>query len=108
MSYKVDEEIEGMARVTKIERKKLTFINLNNRMPEYIEIPEDAVLNFGLQQALAPQPGNSVIDQRGRYDFAIRRTDLEKAAPVQWNRQIVWHGCVLRQAAARWIAARMR
>jgi general secretion pathway protein C len=76
MSYKVDEEIEGLARVTKIERKKLTFINLNNRMPEYIEIPEEAILNFGLQVTAQPT-GNSVVDQRGRYDFAIRRTDLD-------------------------------
>jgi general secretion pathway protein C len=76
MSYKVGEEIESLARVTKVERKKVTFINLNNRMPEYIEIPEDAILNFGLQALTAPAP-NSIIDQRGRYDFAIRRTDLE-------------------------------
>ncbi len=74
-SYKVDEEIESMARVTLIERKKLTFINLNNRRPEYIEIPDDAVLNFGLQAA-APTNGD-VIEQRGKFDFSIKRTDLE-------------------------------
>lgn len=76
MSYKVDEEIEGLARVIKIERKKLTFINLNNRMPEYIEIPEDAAMNFGLQTASAPQ-SNGLVQQQGRFDFSIRRSDIE-------------------------------
>lgn len=75
MSYKVDEEIEGMARVTKIERKKLTFMNLNNRRMEYIEIPDDAVLNFGLQASSAPQSG--LVEQKGRFEFSVRRTDIE-------------------------------
>ncbi|OFZ10945.1 MAG: hypothetical protein A2Z20_08835 [Bdellovibrionales bacterium RBG_16_40_8] len=75
MSYKVDEEIENLARITKVERKKLTFINLNNNMPEYIEIPDDAGMNFGLQESSAPQ-SSGVIEQKGRYDFAIKRTDL--------------------------------
>jgi len=75
-SYKADEEIEGLAKVTKIERKKLTFLNLNNRRLEYIEIPEDAVLNFGLQATSAPQ-STGLVEQKGRFDFSLRRTDLE-------------------------------
>lgn len=77
MSYKVDEEIEGMAKVTKIERKKLIFINLNNRRPEYIEIPEDALLNFGLQSSSAPQSTGGIVEQRGKFEFSIRRSDFE-------------------------------
>lgn len=76
MSYKVDEEIESLAKVTKIERKKLTFINLSSRRLEYIEIPEDAVLNFGLQEGPVASSGG-IIQQKGNFDFSIRRSDLE-------------------------------
>lgn len=76
MSYKVDDEIEGLAKVTKIERKKVFFINLSSRAPEYIEIPEDAVLNFGLQASSAPQ-SDSLVEERGRFNFSVRRTDIE-------------------------------
>jgi general secretion pathway protein C len=74
-SYKVDEEVEGLAKITLIERKKLTFINLNNNRPEYIEIPDDAVLNFGLQAG--PQQSSGLIEQKGKFEFSIRRTDLD-------------------------------
>ncbi len=74
-SYKVDEEIENMARITKIERKKVTFVNLNNKRNEYIEIAEDAGLNFGMQAPAAT--GNELVEQRGKFDFAIKRTDFE-------------------------------
>jgi general secretion pathway protein C len=76
-SYKVGEEIENMARITKIERKKVTFVNLNNRRNEYIEITEDAGLNFGMQTPAQAAPSNELIEQRGRFDFAIKRTDLD-------------------------------
>lgn len=74
-SFKVDEDISGMARVTLIERKKMTFINLNNQRPEYIEIPDDALLNFGLQTGAPTSSG--LVEQKGKFEFSIRRTDLE-------------------------------
>jgi general secretion pathway protein C len=77
MSYKVDEEIEAMAKVIKIERKKLTFMNLNNRRLEYVEIPEDALLQFGLQASSAPQ-STGLIEQRGKFEFSMKRSDFEE------------------------------
>lgn len=74
-SYKVDEDISGLAKVTLIERKKMTFINLNNNRLEYIEIPDDAVLNFGLQSEVTTSSG--LIEQKGKFEFSIRRSDLE-------------------------------
>ena len=35
-SVKVDEELESIAEITKIDRRKVTFRNLNNRRLEYI------------------------------------------------------------------------
>jgi general secretion pathway protein C len=74
-SYKIDDEIEGMAKITKIERKKVTFINLNNRRNEYIEIPDDSAFNFGVQAAAAPS--TDLVEKRGKFDFAMKRSDLE-------------------------------
>lgn len=76
-SYKVDEEIEGMARITKIERKKVTFINLNNRRNEYIEITEEQGLSFGMQTAAAGPGNGDLVEQRGKFDFAVKRSDLD-------------------------------
>lgn len=76
-SVKVDEELEGLAKITKIERKKVTFINLNNRRLEYIEIPEDAVLDFGLQSSAPQSQGNGLVVQKGKFDFSVRRSDVE-------------------------------
>jgi general secretion pathway protein C len=74
-SYKVDEDIEGMAKVVKIERKKLIFVNANNNRLEYVEIPEDQLLSFGVQSTKS-QTGE-IVEQRGRFDFSVRRSDVE-------------------------------
>ena len=77
MSYRVDEEIEGLAKVTKVERKKLTFINLNNRRLEFIDIPDDTALSFGLQTRSEPR-SNGVVEVHGQFDFSLKRTDIER------------------------------
>lgn len=77
-SYKVDEDIENIARVTKIERKKLTFRNLSNNRNEYIEIPDDSSLNFGIQAGAAPAAGSGgFVEQTGKFDFSVKRADFE-------------------------------
>lgn len=72
-SYKVDEEIEGMAKVTKIERKKLTFMNLNNRRMEYIDIPEDQAFNFDLQT----KPSTDIVQSKDKFNYAMKRSDFD-------------------------------
>lgn len=73
-SYKVGEDIEGLCKVVKIERKKLTFLNTSLRRMEYIEIPEDSSLNFGVQ-ATAAAPGN--VEQTGKFQFSLQRKMVE-------------------------------
>ena len=76
-AYKVGEEIDGIARVISIDRRKMIFMNLNLRRREYIDIPEDLKLNFGFSK---PKPANTggEIQKRGEFDFAIKRSDLDK------------------------------
>ncbi|MCB0362642.1 MAG: general secretion pathway protein GspC [Bdellovibrionales bacterium] len=74
--FGIDDEIDGIARVTKIERRKVTFRNLANNRLEYIEIPKDVKINFGVK---APKSTESnVIEKRGEFDFSIKREDLNK------------------------------
>lgn len=72
----IDDEIPGVARITKIERRKVTFRNLANNRLEYIEIPKDEKINFGMKAPKAADGGD--IEKRGDYDFSVKRSDLAK------------------------------
>lgn len=76
--FSIDEEVEGLARITKIERRKVTFRNLRNQRLEYIEIPKDTKLAFGFKQnAPAGGPQGEVV-RRGEFDFQVKRSDINK------------------------------
>lgn len=74
-SYMVDHEIEGMARVTKIERRKVVFRNLNSQRLEYIEIPKDSIVTFGVKD---PIVGGDEVSRKGEFEFTMRRADINK------------------------------
>lgn len=73
----VDDELEGICKITKIERRRLTFRNLNNNRMEYVEIPKEGSLTFGLQDKSHTVNSDEVIKQ-GEFDFAMNRGDLNK------------------------------
>ena len=76
-AFMLDDEIAGLARVTKIERRKLTFRNLNNNRLEYIEIPLDTAITFGLRgQEGTAKDGE--VSKLGEFEFSVRREDLNK------------------------------
>lgn len=75
-AFMIEDEIEGLARITKIERRRVTFRNLNNNRMEYIEIPKDSAIIFGKKQESGGT--ESDISKQGEYEFAIRRDDLNK------------------------------
>lgn len=77
-SLSVGDEIENMIeRVTKIERRKVTFINKNSRRLEYIEIPPDAKLNLSFKGP-AVGTGSEEVAKRGEFDFVLKRADVTK------------------------------
>lgn len=76
-SFKVNEEIPGMARITKIERRKVTFRNLNNNRLEYIDIPEEGAITFGMKTA-PTSGGTGEVAKEGDFDFAVERSIFDK------------------------------
>jgi len=74
-AYMVDSEIENMARVTKIERRRLIFRNLNNQRLEFIEIPKDSSVTLNVKN---PIVGNEDVQRKGDFDFTMKRSDISK------------------------------
>jgi general secretion pathway protein C len=74
-AYMVDGDIEGMAKVTRIERRKVIFRNSSTQRLEYIEIPKDSSVTFGVKEATV---GNEEVQRKGEFDFTMRRGDINK------------------------------
>ncbi len=75
-AYTVGSDIEGMARVVRIERRKVILQNTNNNRLEYIEIPKDTAVTFGMKEL--PQQSNQEVIKTGEFDFTMRRADINK------------------------------
>lgn len=73
----VDGDLEGMARVIRVERRKLVFRNLNNNRLEYIDIPKDSAVTFGVKDPVVSSGGDEV-QKKGEFDFTMRRGDIAK------------------------------
>lgn len=74
-SYKIDYEIDGLARVLEIQRKRIIFRNLNNNRKEYIEIKDDTqLLSFNAPQKKGPE---GEVKRQGN-NFSIKRSDVLK------------------------------
>ncbi len=68
-AYMVDSEIENIARVTAIERRKVIFRNLNNNRLEYIEIPKDTAMTLVGAAPTTPSAGG--IQAKGEFEFTV-------------------------------------
>lgn len=77
-AFMMEDEIEGLARIVKIERRKVTFRNLNNNRLEYIEIPKDSALSFIKNIEGPVDTGEGGISKQGEFEFSVRREDLNK------------------------------
>ena len=76
-SFIPGEEIEGMAKVLTVERRKVIFTNLNTGIKEYIEIPEKAAFDFSVQAKSNPQP-KGPVEEKGRNNFTVKRTEVDR------------------------------
>lgn len=73
----VDQDLEGMARIIRVERRKLVFRNLNNNRLEYIDIPKDSAVTFGVKDPVV-SAGGEEVQKKGEFDFSMRRSDINK------------------------------
>lgn len=77
--FRVGDPIDNLVeRITKIERRKVTFINQNSRRLEYIEIPLDEKLTLSFKNTAPQQSGDELVVKRGEFDFQLKRTDVNK------------------------------
>jgi len=74
-AFMVDQEVENMARVTAIERRKVIFRNLNNNRLEYIEIPKDTAVTFGVKD---PAQGAVGIQAKDDFTFTVDQAEIAK------------------------------
>ena len=85
-AYKVGEQIQNVALITQIERRKVVFKNLQNGRLEYIDLPEDVQFNLGFAspnkaptaaaQANVRQRGD--VLQTGDNEFSLSRGSLKR------------------------------
>ena len=73
----VDQDLDNMAKITRIERRKVIFRNLNNNRLEYIDIPKDTAVTFGVKEPVVSGAGEDVL-KKGEFDFIMRRADIAK------------------------------
>lgn len=73
--YIPNDEIEGMATLLKVERKRIYVRNLSSGIIEYIEIKDESGFSFSKKSNSAKQDGPIMTE--GENVFGITRTDLE-------------------------------
>ena len=77
-SLRINEEMDGLLEVIQIERKKVTFKNLNSKRREYVEIPEDIKIAIALNK---PKPRGPIIkddSDESNVKMTISRDEVNK------------------------------
>lgn len=67
-----NDEIEGLATVIKVERKRCIFRNINNNRLEYIEIKDDSPISFETNKKPVADSG---VKQEGN-NFSLKRDEV--------------------------------
>lgn len=78
IAYRNKTDIENLASITKIERGKVIFRNLNTNNMEFIETQTKNKVAFKGSAKTAPTKQDSEIQQTGSNQFQLQRNDLLK------------------------------
>ncbi|PWU22852.1 MAG: general secretion pathway protein GspC [Bdellovibrio sp.] len=78
IAIRVGKEIEGMAKLIKVERNRAIIRNLNNNRLEFIEMKSLSKLSFQTSKSVVPTVGSSVVRQPAPGKFEINRADVLK------------------------------
>jgi general secretion pathway protein C len=74
-SYRVGDEIEGLAKVIRVERQKVIFRNLNNNRLEYAEIKKDLAFAIGVAKPAAAPAAEIQVDGN---NVSVKRSEVLK------------------------------
>jgi general secretion pathway protein C len=74
LPYVPGDDIEGLASLERVDRKRAIFRNSRNNRLEYIEIKDDALIKFGIK---SPNVQSGQVKQEGNR-FSIKKTDVVK------------------------------
>ncbi|NQZ00970.1 MAG: general secretion pathway protein GspC [Bdellovibrionales bacterium] len=78
-AYQVDDSIENLVeKITKIERRRVEFINLQSGKLEFVEIPIDEKISLNMKGPSKPSTGKEEVVKRGEFDFELNRSDVKK------------------------------
>lgn len=78
-SFVVGDDIEGLAKLEKVERGIAYIRNSNNNMLEYIELPKPgSKLTFDSSKPSPPALIGQDVQKKGNNQFEIKRSDLLK------------------------------
>lgn len=77
-SYMVDEDMENMGKIVRIERRKVIFRNSSNQRLEYVEIPKESALTFGPKTPTTSSASGGV-QQKNEFEFTVSRSEIEKS-----------------------------
>ena len=77
LSFIPGEEVEGLAKILEVERRRVVFTNLNTGIKEYIEIPEKAAFDFSVQAGNTPK-SSGPVESKGRNNFTVKRSEVER------------------------------
>lgn len=87
--YSAGRDIEGLANLIRVERKRVVFRNTNNGRLEFIEMKDAGKINFNASKTAAA--GSTDVVQTAPNRFEISRSDLTK-----YTKDL---GSILQQAA---------
>ncbi len=76
-AYPVGVNIENLATLERVERRKIIIRNLNNRLLEFIEMKDASKISFGLTAQAAKGVTGDVMEVAPN-KFEIKRTDITK------------------------------
>lgn len=79
IALSVGKEIEGLAKIEKVERNRVIFRNLNSRRLEFIEMKQISKLSFNqAPKPVASAPGAQDVKTVGQNRYEISRADVLK------------------------------
>jgi len=74
--YSVGQKVENMAEIKQVLRERVVFRNLNSKVLEYIEVPQDAKIVLSTEKPFSAAAPAAPKDEPTKFTF--KRTEIDK------------------------------